>query len=964
MNPWKARIAGAGAHRARRSGLISRGKSAVAALVTGCMALSAAAATAPLKVPDLKYEKYTLPNGLEVILREDHRLPLVAVDLWYHVGPANERPGRTGFAHLFEHMMFEGSEHVGEKAHFRYLEGAGATDINGTTSYDRTNYFETVPSNQLDLALWLESDRMGFLLETLDRAKLTNQRDVVRNELRQDEGQPYDVADEAVGHLLFPKTHPYYGNVIGSHADVEAARLNDVREFFHEYYTPNNASIAIVGDFNTAQLKAEIAKYFGPIPRGPAVAPVHVVTPPITQERVETVTDTVQLPRLSLGWLTPAAFTPGDRASEMFVDILGGGKISRLYQRLVYKDQVAQSVSCSVEQVMITSMAQCDIIARPGVKLEDIQTRVDEEIARLRKDGPTQAELDRARNKTLTGMIEGLQRLGGFGGVADMMDRYNQYEHNPGYLPRDVAGYEALTTASIQKAGMQYFGNNQRVVVKCVPGKKVTDDVPRSPADTDLHTVVTPPYSPAFEAAQAWRKEAPRPGPESKLHLPSSESFTLSNGLKVYLIQEHELPVLSANLVTRAGGEDNPIDQPGLASFTASMLTQGTKSRSATELADDVAQIGASIGSAAGMDSAGVSIDALTNNTDPALQILSDVALHPAFADAEVERVRKQRMIAILQESDSPVASMLRVGSRLLYGDQPYGFRPVGTLASVKATTQSQIAAFWAAHYAPQDSALVLAGDLTPAAARALAEKYFGSWTNPGVSSQPVKLPPAPTAPARKVVIVDKPGAPQTALFALGLGVRRNTEDHAAIVEMNSVLGGLFSSRINMNLREQHGYTYGAFSGFFFNREGGPFYAGAQVRTDVTGPAATQLFAELSRIQTDPPSAKELQLAKDNALRSLPGSFETVGSESGLMSELFVYNLPQDYFATLPARYAAVTSADVAKAAQEYIHPDHLIVLAVGDRAKIEPQLQKANLGPIELRDTSGNPVSATAAKP
>jgi len=884
------------------------------------------------------------------------------VDLWYHVGPANEKAGRTGFAHLFEHMMFEGSEHVGEKAHFKYLEGAGATDINGTTSYDRTNYFETIPSNELDLALWLESDRMGFLLETLDRTKLTNQRDVVRNELRQDEGQPYDVADEAVGHLLFPKTHPYYGNVIGSHADVEAARLNDVREFFHDYYTPNNASIAIVGDFDAATIKAKLEKYFGPIPRGPAVDAPHVVTPPITTQRRETVTDTVQLPRLSLGWLTPAAFTPGDRASEMFLNILGGGKVSRLYQRLVYKDQVAQSVSCSDEQVMVTSMAQCDIIARPGVKLDDIEAKVDEEIEALRKNGPTQAELDRARNQTLSGVIEGLQRLGGFGGVADMMDRYNQYEHNPGYLAKDVAGYEALTPASIQQAAQKYFGKNQSVVVDCVPGKKGTEDVPRSPEDTDLHTVVTPPYTQAFEDTQAWRKEAPKPGPESKLHLPAPEAFSLANGLKVYLIEEHELPVLSANLVTRAGGEDNPTDKPGLAGFTARMLTEGTKTRSSTELADDVAQIGAGLGSSAGMDSAGVSIGALTSNTDPAMQILSDVALHPAFAAAEVERVRKQREIAILQESDQPIASMLRVGEKLLYGDQPYGFRPVGTIDSVKAMTQADLDKFWTAHYGPQDSALVLAGDLTMSQAHALAEKYFGGWSNPSVSATPVSLPAPPAAPERKVVIVDKPDSPQTALFAIGLGVPRNTPDHAAIEEMNATLGGLFSSRINMNLREKHGYTYGAFSGFAFNREGGPFFAGAQVRTDVTGPAATALFAELDRIHTDPPTAEELTLAKNNALRSLPGSFETVDSESGLMAGLFVYDLPMDYFATLPARFEAVTSTDVAQVAAKYIHPDHVIVLAVGDRAKIEPQLEKANLGPIELRDESGNAVKATAA--
>ena len=931
-----------------------------ASLAFACAALPAHAADqtkttpeAKLKIPALKYEKYTMPNGLVVILHEDHRLPLVAVDLWYHVGPLNEHAGRTGFAHLFEHMMFEGSEHVGEKAHFKYLEGAGATDINGTTSYDRTNYFETLPSNELDLALWLESDRMGFLLETLDRAKLTNQRDVVRNELRQDEGQPYDVADEAVGHLLFPKDHPYYGNVIGSHADVEAARLNDVRQFFHHYYTPNNASIAIAGDFDPAQVKALLAKYFGPIPRGPEVEKPHVVTPPITTERKATITDTVQLPRLSLAWLTPEAFKPGDADTDMFMDILGGGKVSRLYQTLVYQKQIAQSVDCNNNSLAVTSMAQCDIIARPGVKLDDLQAAVDAEIESLRKNGPTQAELDRARNKMLTSKISGLQTLGGFGGVADMMDRYNQYLGDPGYLPQDIARYEAVTTASVQKVAQTVFGNNQRVVVDCIPGKKVTEDVPRSPADTDANTKVVAPYTPAFEAAQDWRKEAPRPGPEPKLNLPAPQTFALANGMKVYLIENHELPVISASLVTLAGGEVNPTSKPGLAAYAARMLTEGTSTRSSTELADDVAQIGAGLGAGASMDAANASIGALSNHTDKAMDLLSDVALHPAFKSEEVERIRGQRLVAILQESDQPVASALRVGQKALYGDQPYGYRSIGTTASVKAITRDDIASFWAAHYGPKDSALVFSGDLTTAQAKVLAEKYFGAWT--GTATAPAKLPPPPPPPSRKIVIVDKPGSPQTTLLTFGLGVPRNVPNYPAVVEMNSILGGLFSSRINMNLREKNGYTYGAFSGFMFLRDGGPFYSGAQVRTDVTAPAAEQLFSELERIHTVPATPAELKLAKDNALRSLPGMFETVDSTSGLMAELFVYSLPLDYYQKLPSQYQAVTAEQVAQAAAEDIHPDHLIVVAVGDRAKIQPGLQKLNLGPIEIRDESGD---------
>ena len=320
---------------------------------------SVAAPPAPaekLKLPEIKYEKFTLPNGLTVITHEDHRLPLVAVDLWYHVGPLNERAGRTGFAHLFEHMMFEGSEHVGEKAHIKYVQGAGATDVNGTTSFDRTNYFETMPSNQLELAMWLESDRMGFLLEGLDRVKLTNQRDVVRNERRQGEGSPYDLSNEASFHLLFPKSHPYYASVIGSHADIEAARIADIRDFHQQFYTPNNASIAIAGDFNPAQLKALLTKYFGPIPAGPKVEPVNVVTPPITEQKRATVTDTVKLSQLDISFLLPAAYTPGSVDAQLLAYILGGAKASRLDQELVYKRQIAQSIECDDSALKLTSI--------------------------------------------------------------------------------------------------------------------------------------------------------------------------------------------------------------------------------------------------------------------------------------------------------------------------------------------------------------------------------------------------------------------------------------------------------------------------------------------------------------------------------------------------------------------------------------------------------------------------------
>jgi len=927
-----------------------------AALSASAFAAAKLPPAKPLQVPAFKYEKYTLPNGLTVLLHEDHRLPLVAIDLWYHVGPVNETVGRTGFAHLFEHMMFEGSEHVGEKAHFKYLEGAGATDVNGTTDFDRTNYFETLPSNQAELGLWLESDRMGFLLETLDREKLTNQRDVVRNEKRQDENTPYDLADEAQYHLLFPKSHPYYADVIGSHADVEAARLNDVRDFFRNFYTPNNANLAIAGDFKPAELKALIVKYFGPLKKGPDVAPVTVQTPPITSERKETVTDTVQLPRVSVAWLTAPAFQPGDAEAILFARILGEGKSSRLYRKLVYEKQIAQSVDCEINSLKLASVFGCDVTARPGTTVEQLQAAFDEELDTLRRTGPTEAELDGARNQQLSRLIGGLQRLGGFGGIADRMDLYNFYLNDPGYLPKDIKRYQAVTVASITSFAQSSLGNNQRVVVDTVPGKKVMDDVPRSPADTDANVKITPPYTQAFEDEQSWRKEVPKPGPSPALHLPVPATFTLSNGMKVYLVEDHSLPVLSASVFTRAGGEANPSDKPGLSGFTAAMLTEGTKDRSATDVADQVDQLGAQLNSFAGMDSAQATISGLSNTTDASFDLLADVVEHPAFADQEVERVRKQRLTSILQEADQPVLSTLRVGLRALYGDQPYGYRPVGTTEAVKSITRDELSSFWQQHYGPQDAALVIAGDITEAQARHLGEQYFQGWSAPGAQAAPA-LPPAPAPPTRKVIIVDKPGSPQTVLLAFGLGLPRTTPDYAAVGVMNDIFGGLFSSRLNMNLREQHGYTYGAFSQFSFYRDGGPLFVGAQVRTDVTAPAAKELFAEMGRIRTDPATPAELKLARESELRSLPGQFETAGQVTGNIGQLFNYNFPADYFAKLPGEYESVTPEAVEAAAQKCIQPDHVIVVAVGDRAKIESGLKDLNLGPIELRDPMGDPV-------
>ena len=862
--------------------------------------------------------------------------------------------------------MFEGSEHVGEKAHIKIVDAAGATSVNGTTSFDRTNYFETMPANQLELALWLESDRMGFLMEGLDRTKLANQRDVVRNERRQGEGRPYDLANEKMYQLLFPQSHPYYGNTIGSHADIEAARIADIRDFHQQFYTPNNASIAIAGDFNLKQLKEMLTKYFGPIPKGPDTVPVtsaNTPTPPITTQRRATVTDAVRLPQVTFAWLTPALYTPGSDDEQIAMFAFAGGRASRLSQEMVLKTQVAQSVRCSSRAQKLTGITECSITARPGVKLEDLEATFWTQLAKFQAEGPTAEEVQAAKALSLTRKISALQGLGGFGGVADTLNEYNQYTGDPGYLPKDVAAEEAVTPASA-KAAAQRLTKDSAVVVYCVPGEKVLNDVPRSPENTDADVKIVNPYTADFEASQQWRKTPPAAGPELTFHLPVPKTFTLKNGMKVYFVENKNLPVLSVQYVARAGAENNPAGKGGLAALTSSLMTEATTTRDLTRLAEDEERIGITLGGGGGgrggrgggaeaaLEDSAVGFTATTDNADAAFDLLADVVEHPAFHPDDLDRAKRQRVVAISQQADSAQAIAALVGPMLLYGNQPYGMAAGGTADSVKTLTNDDVKAFYAAHYGPADSALSLVGDISEAEARRLTEKYFGAWTSSASSG--VTIPPPPPPPQRKIVIIDKPGSPQTALFAYGFGLPNTTPDLQALQIMNYTLGGSFGSRINMNLREEHGYTYGANSTYSFYRQGGNFAAGGLVRTNITGEAAKELLYEIQRFPSAPPSEAELKAAKDARIQSIPAQFETSAATAAAIASLYITNRPLDYYSTLPDRYKSVTAADVTRVAKDDVHPDNLIILAVGDRAVIEPGLKADNLGPIEVRTPTG----------
>jgi zinc protease len=903
-------------------------------------------------IPQLKFEKYTLANGLEVILLEDRSLPVVAVNLWYHVGPANEAAGRTGFAHLFEHMMFQGSKHVPGDSFFKYLEGAGSPDTNGTTDFDRTNYMETVPSNQLELALWLESDRMGYLLDTLDQANLSNQQDVVRNERRQAENAPYQIAEEQLYHTVFPAGHPYYAYVIGSHADIQAAKLDDVKNFFKLYYAPNNASLALVGDFSTPVAKRMIEKYFGTLRRGEPVPAIAAKTPPITSERRRVVTDKIELPRAYMAWITSPIFKPGDADALIAAEILGGGKSGRLYKKLVYEKQIAQDVNASQYSLALGSLFSVNATARPGKSVTEIEEALDVELQKLRTDGPDDAEVERARNVIETRIIRGLEQRGGFEGVANRLNYYNHYLKNPGYLAEDIARFRAVTPASVQKFVREQLKSNARVVLHCVPGEKDLGAEVPTPPKTE---VAAGTGAEAYNKDEAWRANAPKPGPARALQLPVPKTFKLANGMTVILNERSGLPVVAAYMVVRTGSEANPPERPGLASFSARMLDEGTTTRSSLQIADEVAQLGATFGTSSSPNASYVSGGSLKKNFPALLRIMADVTLNPSFPSEELERQRAIRLGDLVQEKDNPIATALRLSSAVLFGPKhPYGFPEIGTEASLKAFQREDIVEFWKQHYRPDNAALVVAGNITGAEVKAIAEKAFGAW-KAYRDEKPVRSVSAPETTKANLVIVDKPAAPQTVLLAVTIGPARSTPDYPAVSVMNTILGGLFSSRLNLNLREQHGYSYGAGSFFFFNRMPGPFLAYALVRTDVTAASVTEMMKEIGKMSDTLPSAEEMTLAKDSLVRSLPFTFETSDGVAGSFINIYNFDLGLDYYAKYPAMMQSVTPEQVQAGARKHIAPGKIIIVAVGDRGKIEAELKKLNLGTIEIRDEQAN---------
>ena len=866
----------------------------------------------------ISYEKFTLPNGLDVILHEDHTLPVAAVNVWYHVGSKNEEPGRTGFAHLFEHVMFEGSKHH-KGSFFDPLQKVGA-NLNGSTTPDRTNYWENVPSNYLELALWLESDRMGFLLDALDQKAFDIQRDVVKNERRQSyENRPYGMAYLTLQPTVFPAPHPYNWPTIGSQEDLDAAELDDVKDFFRRFYAPSNASIAIAGDIDPDSTRRMVERYFGDLPPGPPINRIRRMDSELKGMASLVLRDRVQLPRLYLVWPTVPAFDEEQPALEVMSAILGDGKSSRLYRSLVYERQIARDVSVYHYGQEIAGEFFVQVTANAGQSLEEIEKLVRQELDTLRQSGPTDHELQRAKNRIESQHVRQLERVGGFGGRADQLNYYNTYTGDPSGINTDLDRYLAVTADDVYRAAKTALGENM-VRLTVLPEQQLS----ATSVALDRTAMPGASSSPTFSP-------------------PVPTRATLSNDMKLVLVEKPGLPVVAQGLLIRAGGITDPADNPGVASLTATTLSEGTTTRTSQQISDEMEFLGSQLRASASREFATLSAETLTSHWQRALDILADVAQNAVFPADEFDRVRSERLTDLSRIPDSPQAIAGRASQAIFFGaGTRYGHPLSGTEAAVKTFSRDDLASHHAAYYAPENATLLLVGDISRDEAIKQAESAFGGWQSNAATAPDGGADGTSEDGATTIYLADKPGAPQSVIRSGYLTVPRHHPDYLALNLLNYILGGQFSARLNMNLRQDKGYSYGYMSGIDWLTGPSALTAGGSVQTEVTKESVAETIKEFEEIRsTRPVTQEEFDDAVNGILRGLPNQFETHGQVLNQLVRLVAFDLPDDYFSTYASEVARLTLDDIHRVAKAHIKSAALKIVVAGDASQVEPALRE-----------------------
>jgi zinc protease len=919
------------------------------------------------------YTQVVLRNGLTVLIHRDTTLPIMSVNLWYRVGSRDEPPGRTGFAHLFEHLMFEGSRNVPEGAFDTLLEDVGAHS-NGSTSTDRTNYWINGPSNALELALWLEADRMGTLLDAVDQGKLDLQRAVVKNERREAyENRPYGLAWESLLELLYPEGHPSRWPVIGSMEDLANASLDDVRDFFRRWYAPNNAILAVAGNVNPDQVITLAERHFGSIPRGAPVerrAPESPVV--LAGEGRRVLEDAVELPRLYMAWHSPAAFSEGDAELAVAAWVLGGGRSSRLHQRLVRELQVAQDVVAFQEGSLDGGIFGVIVTGRPGEPLEPLEALVKREIeALLGDEGLAPREVQGALNRIETDFVERVERVGGFDGKADLLNAYYMYRGDPGYLTRDLARFRRVTVEGVRRHGSEALLGRAGVVLQVIP-RSVVEDTPGEDTpgeDTlgedslgtisadDAGAALRLPPAEGAEAAARATVSPPRPGPTPTLSLPTPQAFELSNGIPVHVVRRPGVPLVTLQAVFQGAPE------AGLAGFTAAVMEEGTRTRTGNELSDAVDFLGASLSVRAHWDGVVAQVSAVRPRMPDAMELLSDVLRNPAFPEAEVDRLRRERQTRILQNTQDPRAVAADVFAARVHGeDHPYGAPLLGTSGRLDSLGRDALADYHRRVIRPSNAVLIVAGDITVDSARVWLEEAFGGWADEGPAIAPVGEGTRRGAPAGggtetgavTIHLVHRPGAPQSEIRVGRMGPGRDTDAVAALELLNSALGGSFTSRLNQNLREDKGFTYGVRSAFQMRRDGGQFVVATAVHTPVTAAALSEILAELEGVRgASPLTPDELARARNYMAVQLIERFETGGDLADRFGELAGAGRPLDGWSRLISELRSTTAEAVGAQALQWLSGP-LVVVIVGDREEIEGPLRALGVGPVVLHEEGG----------
>lgn len=927
----------------------------------------AAAAKAPASLAvDIPYEQFTLPNGLRVVVHTDRKAPIVAVNVWYHVGSKDETPGRTGFAHLFEHLMFQGSENYRDEF-FGPFERVGATDQNGTTNTDRTNYFQNVPTTALDMALWMESDRMGHFLGAVDQALLDEQRGVVQNEKRQGENQPYGVLREPLSKALFPKGHPYSWTTIGSMNDLNAASLEDVKSWFRRAYGPNNAVLVLAGDIDLATAKEKAAKYFGDIPAAPDFKQPAVDVAPMKADSRLVLTDKVPQVSWNRLWNVAQNGAPEEDDLDLFAQVLGGSGSSRLDRRLVHEEKLVDSISASYYGQQLSGRFSVSAAIKQGVDPKKVEAIVDEELKKLLADGPTQAELEQAKVAIKSGFIRQIERIGGFGGKADVLAACAVFQNDPGCFRKSLANLEKATVASVKAAGNKWLNNGSLFAI-VEPGE-------RKPAAEEPSVARSP--APAVGAVDKKYKTLPA-GVDRSQGVPKTETFpdlrfpalqraTLSNGLNVVVASRPGIPVVQMNMLFGGGFSTDSGKKLGTASFATNMLSQGAGEYDALAFAAKQESLGANIGSGAGLDGASASLSAIKEKLEPSLALYADMLRKPRFDAKEIERVRAQWLATIKQEKVQPQGVVNRVLPGLMYGaGHPYAIPSsgTGTEADIAALTRDDLLAYHNAYIRPDGATLVVTGDTTLAEIVPLLEKHLGDWKGAGAKPAAPAVAAVPLPKKPRVFLIDQPGSVQANIFA-GQVVASSRDPNAVDLEVaNGVFGGTFTSRLNMNLRENKRWSYGARSGLQNAQGPRPWIASAGVQIDKTAESMAEMDREIREFASGKTPAKPDELAKiqNSFTLRLPGSLETNGALSGSIADIVRYARPDDYVLQRSARIKSITIDDVQRAAAG-IQPDSLTWVVVGDLSKIKDKIAALNIGPITVLDADGKPVKADDKK-